>query len=156
MAKLAKHPYLGYKLYKVWHKNEKRWFAVLFKSKADRTTVAYAKYLLEVREGKRLGKAIVAHHKDEVKINDVDTNIKKMKRGKHNAHHSTKDYQWRVDGLCAYHKCRKKISKHWRGVLPRKAKKYFYCDKECLHKAMKNLSIRQDSEGVVYWGPKVP
>lgn len=156
MARLAKHPYKGYKLYKVWHKKERRWFAVLFKSSKDRTTVAYAKYLLEVREGKRLGKSIHAHHVDENKTRDVQDNIKKVKGNKHNALHQLKNEQWRVTGLCAYYKCRQEIDKHWRGCLPRVAKRYFYCSKECQYKAMKNLKLRQDSEGEIYYGPKAP
>ena len=150
MPRLAKHPYEGYKLYKVWHRKEQRWFAVLVKTKHDRTTVAYAKYLLEVRVGKRLGKKIHAHHKDGVKTRDVTSNIKKLTHSKHNTLHNKKEKHWRICGRCS--NCRKYIDKRYRGCLPRTTKRYFYCSKSCWHRIRRDLTKRQDSKGIIYYG----
>lgn len=83
----AQHPYSGYRLYKVFHKREGRYYAVLFRSNSDRTTIAWAKYVLEVKLGRKLRDGYEAHHRDENPLNDEGSNLEESERSAHKRHH---------------------------------------------------------------------
>lgn len=75
----AEHPFLGYKLYKVFHKNEGRWYAQLVPKKGyklKRTTVSFARYLMSVKLQKLLDpKQESVDHIDGNKENDAIDNL---------------------------------------------------------------------------------
>ena len=83
----AKAPYVGFTLYKVFHKTEGRFFAVLVR-KPFRTTIAYGKYVLETTLGRKLRPGHHAHHKDEVKTNDVVSNLEEKAIPEHLSEHN--------------------------------------------------------------------
>lgn len=73
---LAEHPYTGYKLYKVYHKKEGRFYAVLFKNKKERTTVSWARYIMSVHLGRLLDpKKETVDHIDGNKTNSIISNL---------------------------------------------------------------------------------
>lgn len=72
---MAQAPYEGYRLYRVWHKREGRWQAVLFRSDVDRFTLQYAKYLLCVAYGRRLSRDETVDHINGMKTDDRIENL---------------------------------------------------------------------------------
>ena len=74
MAEIAQVPYEGYTVYRVFHRKQGRFMAVLV-SKEHRTTIAWAKYVLEVHLGRKLHPGFQAHHKDENRLNDLVSNL---------------------------------------------------------------------------------
>jgi hypothetical protein len=87
MSEIAKSPYNGYTMYRVFHKKEKRYFAVLV-SPNHRTTIASAKYVLETHLGRKLKDGYQAHHKDENKTNDVISNLEEKLKEAHIRDHN--------------------------------------------------------------------
>lgn len=77
----APYPYEGYRVYKVWHKKMGRHMAILFKSKKDRTTVAWAKYLWETTHRVKLAKGQQVDHCDEDRTNDNLENLQVLTTG---------------------------------------------------------------------------
>lgn len=150
MTRLAKHPYKGYKLYKVFHKKEGRYYAVLYKSSTDRTTVAYAKYKAEVRAGKHLGKLVEAHHVDENKTRDKLDNIEVCSFARHGRRHRAKE-RWMIDALCSV--CQQEIYKPYRGCLPRQCKQYLSCSRKCGYVRLKRGTVLHDSKARIIFGP---
>lgn len=82
MREIAKPPYDGYTMYRVFHKKENRYFAVLV-SPNHRTTIAYAKYVLETHLGRKLRGGHQTHHRDENTTNDVISNLEEKLKEKH-------------------------------------------------------------------------
>lgn len=74
MAIDAQHPWLGYKLYEVYHSKEDRWYAQLV-SVDHRTTTALARYRLSVKLGRKLLKTEQVDHIDEDRCNDSVDNL---------------------------------------------------------------------------------
>lgn len=74
------YPYHEYKLYRIFHKKEGRWYAQLVKpgttgSKTERTTMSYARYEMSVKLKRKLLKHEHVDHKDENKVNDHPDNL---------------------------------------------------------------------------------
>ena len=74
MASNAEHPWLGYRLYEVYHSKEDRWYAQLV-SADHRTTTALARYRLSVKLGRKLLKTEQVDHIDENRRNDSVGNL---------------------------------------------------------------------------------
>lgn len=87
MSTLAGNPYTGYTLYKVLHKKENRYMAILV-SPNHRTTIAYAKYVLETSLGRKLRDGFQAHHRDEDTLNDEVYNLEEKHKDRHRADHN--------------------------------------------------------------------
>lgn len=85
----AEKPYQDYRLYKIFHKREGRFYAVLVKP-GHRTTISLAKYILEVHLGRRLQHGFHAHHKDDCKTNDVPRNLEEKMGSEHSRQHNLK------------------------------------------------------------------
>jgi hypothetical protein len=80
MSEYANHPFSDYKLYRVWHKTEGRWYAQLVipgitGSKAKRITISYARYKMSVKLKRRLLPSEEVDHKDADKSNDSIGNL---------------------------------------------------------------------------------
>lgn len=82
----GQRPYSRYLVYKVFHKREGRYFAVLFSIK-HRTTIAWAKYVLEVSLRRKLRAGYQAHHKDKDKTNDAIDNLQEKLGREHQREH---------------------------------------------------------------------
>ena len=82
MSTPAQHPYLGYNLYIVHHKKMNRRMANLVNplNRKDRTTIAYARYLMAVHLGRKLNANETVDHYDENKMNDSLSNLRIMTR----------------------------------------------------------------------------
>lgn len=127
MSEKAKLPYEGYFLYRVFDKKQERYLAVLF-STSHRTTIAYAKYVLEVHLGRKLNHNCEAHHKDENFANDSIDNLEELERGEHVKRHAKG--QTMVSGVCLY--CESPF------VRPkRNAREMKYCTREHYNLAQK-------------------
>lgn len=147
----AEKPYKGYKLYKVFHKKEKRYFAVLVKSSTDRTTVAWAKYLAEVEIGHKLGRKWHVHHKDGTTTNDRLGNLKVCSPVKHKQLHSD-GCRWLLKGKCAF--CKRIFCRvHNRHSMSKfRATKYFYCKRSCSYSALKAGAKLTLSRCIIFYG----
>lgn len=86
MAEPAKAPYEGYMVYRVYHKKQARFMAVLV-SPGHRTTIAYAKYNLETHLRRKLKPGCQAHHKDEYQMNDDVSNLEEKLGTQHMEDH---------------------------------------------------------------------
>lgn len=78
MAKILKHPFIGYKGYRIWHAKEGRWYVCLVPIAGfalRRTTITMAKYKLSVKHGRVLDKKEEADHIDGDKSNDALENL---------------------------------------------------------------------------------
>lgn len=80
----AEYPFIGYNLYKIWHNNEGRWYAVLTPDGTvpdlTRTTVSWAKYLVCVKEGRLLQPDEEVDHIDNDRTNDSIENLQILSR----------------------------------------------------------------------------
>lgn len=74
MVAEAEHPWIGYRLYKVFHKKQGRWYAQLV-CKNSRTTTSYARYLMEVFLGRRLTAEETVDHVNNDKQDDRMENL---------------------------------------------------------------------------------
>ena len=74
MSEEAKPPWEGYTVYKVFHLKEGRWYAQLV-SPLHRTTIAWAKYVMEVHIGYKLDETEQVDHIDDDKSNDDLSNL---------------------------------------------------------------------------------
>lgn len=88
----ADFPFEDYWLYRVWHKKEGRWQAnlILKANIKERTTIAYARYVMSVHLKRFLTIEEHVDHIDENKSNDLITNLQilskqenKLKSEKH-------------------------------------------------------------------------
>lgn len=86
MSEIAKTPYDGYTVYRVRDKKQDRFLAVLV-SPNHRTTIAYAKYVLETHLGRKLKPGHQAHHKNEDKWNDELSNLEEKEYKVHRIDH---------------------------------------------------------------------
>lgn len=64
-----------YKVYKVWHKKEGRWFAILFANEKNRTSMSWARYQMCLHLGRRLDRSETVDHIDGDKTNDDISNL---------------------------------------------------------------------------------
>jgi hypothetical protein len=67
-------PYEGFLVYKIFHRQEGRFYACLV-SGERRTTISWAKYVFETTTGKHVPKGMTVDHKDENRINDEFSNL---------------------------------------------------------------------------------
>lgn len=88
MSEIAKTPYDGYTVYRVKDKKQDRYLAVLV-SPNHRTTIAYAKYVLETHLGRKLKIGHHAHHKNENKRNDDISNLEEKEYRVHRIDHDS-------------------------------------------------------------------
>ena len=86
MPEDASHPWSGYRLYKVFHKDQKRWYAQLV-SPSHRTTVAWARYVMAVHLKRHLNDDEHVDHIDEDKTNDDISNLQIMSNAENSAKH---------------------------------------------------------------------
>lgn len=76
MAKYAQFPYQEYKLYKVFHKKQRRWMAMLVKNwKTDRLTMSFARYRMSVILGKIVPREMEVDHINDNAEDDSDGNL---------------------------------------------------------------------------------
>jgi hypothetical protein len=94
----ADYPYNEYKLYKVFHQKEQRWYAQLVKTNGERTTVSYARYLMSVKLKRFLTDKEEVDHKDDNKQNDDINNLQLLTK-KENNEKSQKDVTF-IDLIC--------------------------------------------------------
>ena len=99
MSEQAQHPYSGYTVYRVLDKKQSRFLAVLV-SEQHRTTIAYAKYVLETHLGRTLKLGYEAHHRDEDHTNDTIENLEEVEKNNHRERHT--HGQTMVSGTCSY------------------------------------------------------
>jgi hypothetical protein len=74
----AEVPYSDYRVYKVFNKRQCRFYAILVSSE-DRTTIAWAKYLLEVSLGRKLKRGAICHHIDLNKTKSCAAKLQGLK-----------------------------------------------------------------------------
>lgn len=74
---LAEYPYDNYYIYKVFHKKEKRNYAILVNKNnfKNRTTISYARYLMSIFQKRILDKKETVDHINEIKIDDRIENL---------------------------------------------------------------------------------
>jgi len=130
-------PYEGAKIYRLWHKKEQRWYAVIVWPD-KRTTKSWARYAMEVHLGRFLSKKEQVDHIDEDKTNDDITNLQILTRKENNLKHvRLNNKQKKIITLtCSY--CLKQFEREVRIVKSRKNKIGDFCKKECLHKFLAN------------------
>lgn len=83
----AERPFEGYKLYKIFHKKEGRWYAQLVKTKQDRFTTSYSRYVMSVKLGRRLEKFEQVDHINEDKSDDRIDNLQILTNQKNSEKH---------------------------------------------------------------------
>jgi hypothetical protein len=72
MSEKAQHPFEGYTLYKVFHKQEDRMMVQLVNGKEHRTTMSYARYLMCVHLSRRL---CIDEHVDHINDDRKDDRL---------------------------------------------------------------------------------
>lgn len=127
--KKGEYPYEGYTIYKIFHKKEKRYYAVLV-SASSRTTIAYAKYVLETHLRRKLLPGHHAHHKDGDKTNDDIYNLEEKEAAIHRYDHIKKRRKRCVITRCPA--CKKKFlieyrQTHWGKKIGNNTR----CSKKC-------------------------
>lgn len=70
----AEKPYSKYKLYKVYHKKEERFYAVLYTPK-ERHTISYARYLMSIKLGRKLRRKESVDHINNIRTDDRIENL---------------------------------------------------------------------------------
>lgn len=73
-------PYENCKIYKIWNKSTGRWIAVIFKNEKERTTISWAKFVLQNKLKRGLLKGEEADHIDKNKLNDEEDNLQILSR----------------------------------------------------------------------------
>jgi len=77
----ALYPFEDYRIYKVFHKKENRWQAILVKpNNKKRTTLSYARYLMSIHLKRILDKNETVDHIDGNKLNDTIENLQILTR----------------------------------------------------------------------------
>lgn len=95
----AEHPWEDYRVYRVFHKNENRWYAQLVAAN-HRTTITYAKYVMSVSLGRRLGRHEQVHHINEDKLDDRLSNLTVLTSYAHRKLHPPARGETRIDKIC--------------------------------------------------------
>lgn len=137
----AKYPYNDYYLYKVYHKNENRNYAVLVpKDKTSglkRHTIAFARYLVSTNLKRFLTKDEEVDHIDNNKMNDVIENLQILSRdenvNKQICYHGRKYVELR----CPI--CKKTFEMPKNKSFLQTGYRYNCCSKECFTK-MKSVT----------------
>lgn len=124
-------PFDAFKVYKVYHKKQKRFYAQLkHKYTSSRTTITYAKYVMSVSLGRILEKEEEVDHIDNNKLNDDISNLQILTK-KQNLEKSKKE-EAVVDCICEM--CGtsftrpKRLAHHTRNPNVR-----CFCSKTCFH-----------------------
>lgn len=132
---LAEYPYLGYRVYKVYHKTYDRYMANLVKiDGSGRTTISWAKYVYSVANKRILGDDETVDHIDNNKLNDDISNLQLMSIGD-NIRKSAKglDIVDLVCPVCGESFQRRKALTH----LARGRGKKTFCSRECLYESQR-------------------
>lgn len=136
MAKyeLAEHPFSGWRLYKIFHKGEGRWYAHLTSPDySTRQTMSLARYLMSVKLGRKLTKNEQVGHINNDKSDDrienlqilsIAENIKKSSKGRTT-----------VELICGF--CNKTFRREKRQLHPSKANQSKFCSRNCLHESLR-------------------
>lgn len=134
----APAPFDGYIVYgPVFHKGEGRRFVFLVKegNKSDRTTLAYARYLMCIELGRVLNREEEVDHKDNNKLNDVLTNLQLLTRPQ-NIKKSAKPLTM-VKLVCDF--CGTSFERRLGQDAATKKYKHTFCKMECKYSFYKGL-----------------
>lgn len=71
---LGSYPYLDYRVYKVYHKKQDRYYAILW-SKNNRTSVSWAKYVFTTHIGRLLNQGEEVDHINNIRTDDRIENL---------------------------------------------------------------------------------
>ena len=131
----ALHPFSEYKLYKVFHKKENRWQAMLVKpNNQGRTTLSYARYLMCVHLGRILEKSEQVDHINGDKTDDRIENFQilssKENREKYNKIDNPAKLYKHICPVCAVEFTRNKQKSYnflYKG-------KTLFCSRQCGYK----------------------
>lgn len=129
----AKYPYDDYYLYKVYHKNENRNYAVLIpKDKTSglkRHTIAFARYLVATNLKRFLTKDEEVDHIDNDKSNDIIENLQILSREENISKYATYHGKKYVELRCPI--CKKLFELPKGQSYLQKHSKYNCCSVEC-------------------------
>ena len=126
---LRSGPFVGYRVYRVWHKAEGRWYAQLVKSETDRTTLQWARLMMSQRLGRRLGPNETVDHQDNNKTNDRHSNLQIMPRAENSSKGRAREPMTELQCAC----CGKIFMRATRDVRFRlcRGQQTFRCSKAC-------------------------
>lgn len=129
----AEFPFVGYKVSKVWHKKQGRFYACLYsKNKSQkRKTISWARFLMSVFLGRFLDRGEHVDHKNNVKSDDRIENLQILTQ----AENSKKSAKGRtmIDLICAF--CGKSFQREKRQL--KKTTIGHFCNKKCLSQQLK-------------------
>jgi hypothetical protein len=83
-------PYFGYKIYGPYTRKDGRQHIIAYKSKLDKMTVSYPKYIVEVVIGRYLNPDENVHHIDGNFINNSLDNLQIVDKAEHVRAHNQK------------------------------------------------------------------
>jgi len=78
-----KYPYKDYRVYGIYETHEGRQFVIVISPQGKRTTVSYAKYLIEIKYGRKLAPDETVHHIDGNPKNNDYSNLQVITRSEH-------------------------------------------------------------------------
>ena len=147
---LAELPFENYYLYTVFHKKQKRRYAVLVpvnKSNGlKRTTSAYARYLMSVKLGRTLTKSEEVDHIDNNKMNDVIDNLQILSKRENTQKKARFHGRKYVLLKCPY--CKKLFEIPENISFLQKTNLFSACSKKCKNVFLSILMKEKDSEFV--------
>lgn len=132
MATKADYPYDNYYIFVVYHKKERRKYAVLYPIDANgpkRTTISYARYLLSVKAGRMLAADEEVDHIDGDKSNDSIENLQILKQREHKVKHTSKATHAMVRLRCPW--CGIFFDRPKRQTYLSKGGSFTACSREC-------------------------
>lgn len=153
IRKNAEYPYNEYWLYIVFHKKEKRSYAVLV-NKVDqkvRTCISYARYLMSVSEKRVLEDYEQVDHKNEIKQDDRIENLQILS-DKENRDKHIKDTLLKYKMVilrCPNPKCNKIFEKMINKTHLSKGGTYTCCSRKCQYEINKIFSSIDFSNNVI-------
>ena len=146
----AEFPYDEYYLYKVFHHNEQRYYAVLVSiyNSNIRTTISYARYLMSVKEKRILSSNEEVDHIDDNKLNDDINNLQILSPEENRLKESKQYIRHKVILKCP--NCEKIFIKSRNQTHLIKGGKYTACSRECAGKFQHfaNSDINKYNKGI--------
>lgn len=142
----GKEPYKGYKIYKIYHSKEERYYAVIWKSSSERTTKSWAKYVMETHLGRELLSSEEVDHINNNKQDDRIENLQILTRQENCTKYQSTIKDKLIELSCT--RCDKTISRPINGFT--KTKNHF-CDRKCeylyIRESTKPENIRHGTSG---------